>query len=61
MNDVIHDDDVAAAIVYFLSPRLSAHVSGETLTVAGGMEGRLLWEAGDVDPAAIRARLRDRS
>ncbi|MEM1244954.1 MAG: SDR family oxidoreductase [Acidobacteriota bacterium] len=34
--------DVAGAILYFLSPTLSGHVSGSELTVAGGMEGRVL-------------------
>ncbi len=35
--------DVAAAVLFFASPVLSRHVSGESLTVAGGMEGRVLW------------------
>jgi 3-oxoacyl-[acyl-carrier protein] reductase len=35
--------DVAAAVLFFASPGMSRHVSGEALTVAGGMEGRLLW------------------
>jgi 3-oxoacyl-[acyl-carrier protein] reductase len=35
--------DVAAAVLFFASPVLSRHVSGEALTVAGGMEGRVLW------------------
>ncbi len=52
--------DVAAACAFFLSPRAAAHLSGQTLTVAGGMEGRLLWRADEVDPAAIRRRLRGR-
>jgi hypothetical protein len=30
------------------------------LTIAGGMEGRALWEASDVDEAAMRARLDER-
>jgi 3-oxoacyl-[acyl-carrier protein] reductase len=34
--------DVAAACAFFLSPAAAAHLSGQTLTVAGGMEGRLL-------------------
>jgi 3-oxoacyl-[acyl-carrier protein] reductase len=49
--------DVARAIVFLSSPLLARHVSGETLTVAGGMEGRLRWSAGEVDAAAVRARL----
>lgn len=35
-------EDVAAAIVFLSSDRLAGHVSGEIVTVAGGMEGRLL-------------------
>ncbi len=35
--------DVAGAVIFFASPVLSRHVSGEALTVAGGMEGRVLW------------------
>jgi len=35
--------DVAAAVLFFASPTMSRHVSGEALTIAGGMEGRVLW------------------
>jgi 3-oxoacyl-[acyl-carrier protein] reductase len=51
--------DVARAIVFLSSPLLARHVSGETLCVAGGMEGRLLWERGEIDPARMRARLQE--
>ncbi len=50
--------DVAAACAFFLSPAAAAHLTGQTLTVAGGMEGRLLWESDEIDPAAIRRVLR---
>jgi hypothetical protein len=33
-------------------------VTGEILTVAGGMEGRVQWEPGTIDRAAVEARLR---
>ncbi len=36
-------DDVTRAVLYFSSPSMARHVSGETITVAGGMEGRALW------------------
>jgi 3-oxoacyl-[acyl-carrier protein] reductase len=49
--------DVARTVVALASPALSRHVSGEVVTVAGGMEGRVLWEPADIDEAAIRARL----
>ncbi|MEL6427883.1 MAG: SDR family oxidoreductase [Planctomycetota bacterium] len=49
--------DVANAVLWLLSPRVSRHVSGESLTVAGGMEGRVLRAPEDVDAARVRARL----
>lgn len=51
--------DVARAVVVLSSPVASRHVSGQRLTVAGGMEGRRLWTEADVDEAAVRARARD--
>jgi len=35
-------DDIARAVVVLASDELSGHVTGELVTVAGGMEGRLL-------------------
>jgi 3-oxoacyl-[acyl-carrier protein] reductase len=35
-------DDVARAIAYLCSPVAAGHVTGQVITVAGGMEGRLL-------------------
>ncbi len=35
-------DDVAAAVLWLASDRAAGHVTGEVVTVAGGMEGRLL-------------------
>jgi 3-oxoacyl-[acyl-carrier protein] reductase len=37
-------EDVANAIVMLASDKVSGHVSGEVITVAGGMEGRVLHE-----------------
>ena len=34
--------DIASAVMYMASDRLSGHVTGEVLTVGGGMNGRLL-------------------
>lgn len=36
-------EDVAAAVLFFASPVMAGHITGESLTVAGGMEGRVLW------------------
>lgn len=49
--------DIARACVVLASPAASRHVSGEILTVAGGMEGRQLWHPDQIDEAAVRARL----
>jgi 3-oxoacyl-[acyl-carrier protein] reductase len=38
-------DDVAAAVVALASDRVSGHITGQVITVAGGMEGRV------IDPA----------
>ena len=49
--------DVARAALYLASPAMSRHVTGEVVTVAGGMEGRTLWDAADVDEERIRRRV----
>ena len=46
--------DIATAIVFLSSPLLARHVTGEVLTIAGGMEGRLRWTPEQIDPAALR-------
>lgn len=51
--------DIARSIVLLSSPTASRHTTGQCLTLAGGMEGRTLWEASDVDEAEVRARLRE--
>ncbi|MBA2528578.1 MAG: SDR family oxidoreductase [Euzebyales bacterium] len=43
LRKVATADDVARAILFLSSPVAAGHVTGQTITVAGGMEGRLLW------------------
>ncbi len=51
--------DVAKAAAWISSPAAARHVSGQTLVLAGGMEGRALWPADAVDEAAVRRRVRE--
>ncbi len=43
LRQLASPDDVARAVLFLSSPSGARHVSGETITVAGGMEGRALW------------------
>ncbi len=42
LRKIATPEDVAAAIVFLSSSRLSGHLSGTILPLAGGMEGRWL-------------------
>ncbi len=44
--------DIANAVVFLASDRLAGHITGQTVVVAGGMEGRWLWRPEEVDVAA---------
>jgi 3-oxoacyl-[acyl-carrier protein] reductase len=50
LRKVARAHDVAMAVVYLASSHLAGHVSGQILTVSGGMEGRVLYDPGEVDP-----------
>ena len=49
--------DTARAALFLASPAASRHVTGEVITVAGGMEGRSLWEAAEIDERGVRKRV----
>jgi 3-oxoacyl-[acyl-carrier protein] reductase len=42
-------EDIANALVFLASDRLAGHVTGQTMVVAGGMEGRWLWPPAEID------------
>ena len=42
LRKVATADDIARAVVVLASDELSGHITGELVTVAGGMEGRTL-------------------
>jgi 3-oxoacyl-[acyl-carrier protein] reductase len=50
LRKIARPHDVAMAIVYLASHHLAGHVSGQILTVSGGMEGRVLYSPAEVDP-----------
>jgi 3-oxoacyl-[acyl-carrier protein] reductase len=48
LRKIARIDDVCHAVVYLASERLAGHISGDILTVAGGMEGRVLYTADEL-------------
>lgn len=44
-------EDMANAVVFLSSDKLAGHITGQTLVIAGGMEGRMLWQPGEVASA----------
>ena len=42
-------EDIANAAVFLSSDSLARHISGQILVIAGGMEGRQLWEPDEID------------
>lgn len=49
MRKTATPQDIGAAILYFASDVLSGHASGQTINVAGGMEGRVLYSPNEID------------
>ena len=52
LPQIARPDDIAHAAVFLSSDRLARHLTGQTLVIAGGMEGRLLWKPEEIDPGA---------
>jgi 3-oxoacyl-[acyl-carrier protein] reductase len=50
LRKVARAHDVAMAAVYLASSHLAGHVTGQILTVSGGMEGRVLYAPDEVEP-----------
>jgi 3-oxoacyl-[acyl-carrier protein] reductase len=44
LREVAQPEDVARQVVILASPEISGHVTGQVVTVAGGMEGRVVHE-----------------
>ncbi len=43
LKKVARPEDITSAVVFFASDLLAGHITGETIVIAGGMEGRQLW------------------
>ena len=43
--------DIANSVVFLCSDPLAGHITGQTLVIAGGMEGRTLWQPDEINPA----------
>lgn len=46
-------EDMAHATVFLASDTLARHITGQMLVIAGGMEGRWLWQPEEIDPGAV--------
>ena len=49
LPQIARPEDIANAAVFLASDVLARHITGQTLMIAGGMEGRLLWQPQDID------------
>ncbi|HZV05187.1 MAG TPA: SDR family oxidoreductase [Gemmataceae bacterium] len=52
LRKIARAHDVAMAVIYLASSHLSGHVSGQIVTVSGGMEGRVLYRPEETEPTA---------
>jgi 3-oxoacyl-[acyl-carrier protein] reductase len=51
LPQIARPDDIANAVVFLSSDKLARHITGQTLVIAGGMEGRLLWQPDEINPS----------
>jgi len=49
LRKVATPSDITHAILYLSSDKLAGHVSGQTITVAGGMDGRVMFSRDEVE------------
>ncbi len=57
LRQIARPEDIARAVLFLSSPAAARHITGEVLTIAGGMEGRVLWEPGEIDERAVEREL----
>ncbi|KAI9035732.1 SDR family oxidoreductase/polysaccharide deacetylase family protein [Aspergillus affinis] len=49
LKKIAKPEDVARTMVFLASHRAAGHISGQCLSVDGGMEGRLIWKESEVN------------
>jgi NAD(P)-dependent dehydrogenase (short-subunit alcohol dehydrogenase family) len=49
LRKIARPQDIAQTVVFLSSDKLAGHISGQVITVAGGMEGRKLFEPDEID------------
>jgi 3-oxoacyl-[acyl-carrier protein] reductase len=49
LPQIARPDDIAHAALFLSSDILARHITGQTLVIAGGMEGRWLWQPDEID------------
>ena len=59
LRQIARAADIARTACTLASPFAARHVSGQTITVAGGMEGRVLWEEHEVDRDEVLRRVEE--
>jgi 3-oxoacyl-[acyl-carrier protein] reductase len=52
LPQIARPDDIANAVVFLSSDRLARHITGQTILIAGGMEGRVLWQPDEIETNA---------
>lgn len=50
---VARPEDIANMVVFLASDRLAGHITGETMVVSAGMEGRSLWGPHEIETALM--------
>lgn len=53
LRKIAQREDVARMVCVLASSRVSGHVSGECVSVDGGMEGRVVWREGEVREGGV--------
>ncbi|MCJ1288132.1 hypothetical protein MMC26_007487 [Xylographa opegraphella] len=52
LRKIAQPHDVACAMAFLASHRAAGHISGECISVDGGMEGRIVWKEGEMNAKA---------